>query len=531
VDLLPIGVFILIVLASGGIAVFADWLGRKLGKKRLTVFRLRPKTTAQLGTFMSGIIISGVTILVLAAVSSDVRQWIVEGRRALAQRDQLVKEIAGVQAELKSGEQKRDVQVAQIKGLEGDIKSKATQVSQQKSLLGKQRELLAKQQDNLVGLQARIDSLTPKVTRLEETLRLANDRIRRVNAERERVQAALTQRQTQLRLAQSRLQTVRTSLARIQKDLVAAKGLRDVAINEKNDIARQNLELLNENNKLLDTKKDLDLQVGNLQKARDEAQRQYALAQAAFLQAESDLATATTQLDDARTALKQARTEGELLMGITRATREQPMTYRMGEEVTRISVGAGLSVKAAESNLTNLLRSARMTASKRGAKPNETLGVPAAAIIEHPPKTPEQIERDIVRQIAGSQEPVVVVAYSSVNSFVGEPVSLEVSVFPNPLVYKRGQIVAESRIDGKKDEGVIFRQLSDFIGTKIRERAKQDRMIARTGSDSAYGEISSDTILKLVSDVRAASRQVRLVALADEDTRAGDELKLNFAIR
>ena len=53
----------MLALMGGVIGLLADVVGKKLGKKRLSIGGLRPKHTAQLGTFLLGFVISMVTQL------------------------------------------------------------------------------------------------------------------------------------------------------------------------------------------------------------------------------------------------------------------------------------------------------------------------------------------------------------------------------------------------------------------------------------------------------------------------------------
>ena len=65
-------VFILIII-SGLIAFIGDWVGLKIGKKRVTIFGLRPHHTAIVITVLSGILIAIITVTILAISSNDVR--------------------------------------------------------------------------------------------------------------------------------------------------------------------------------------------------------------------------------------------------------------------------------------------------------------------------------------------------------------------------------------------------------------------------------------------------------------------------
>ena len=68
-----IWVVVVLVLLSGVVAAVGDWLGRRLGKKRLRIGRLRPKHTAILTTAVAGMLITLTTILVLSLFSEQVR--------------------------------------------------------------------------------------------------------------------------------------------------------------------------------------------------------------------------------------------------------------------------------------------------------------------------------------------------------------------------------------------------------------------------------------------------------------------------
>lgn len=62
-----------IALLGGVVALLGDRVGMKVGKKRLSLFGLRPKYTSMIITVVTGILIAGTTLILLALVSSDVR--------------------------------------------------------------------------------------------------------------------------------------------------------------------------------------------------------------------------------------------------------------------------------------------------------------------------------------------------------------------------------------------------------------------------------------------------------------------------
>ena len=69
------GLFLIMVLVvtGGAIAFIGDRLGSRVGKKRLTIFGLRPKHTSILVTILTGISITTMTLAVMTTASDNVR--------------------------------------------------------------------------------------------------------------------------------------------------------------------------------------------------------------------------------------------------------------------------------------------------------------------------------------------------------------------------------------------------------------------------------------------------------------------------
>lgn len=64
-----IAMFFVLMLMGGLIAFLGDKIGSKVGKKRMTLFGLRPKYTSIIVTIISGVLISFLTVAVLAVVN------------------------------------------------------------------------------------------------------------------------------------------------------------------------------------------------------------------------------------------------------------------------------------------------------------------------------------------------------------------------------------------------------------------------------------------------------------------------------
>ena len=82
---MEIGILIFCVLAvmGGLIAFLGDKIGSKVGKKRISLFGMRPKHTSILVTVLTGIMIAAMTIGVLSALSENVRTALFGSKRML----------------------------------------------------------------------------------------------------------------------------------------------------------------------------------------------------------------------------------------------------------------------------------------------------------------------------------------------------------------------------------------------------------------------------------------------------------------
>jgi uncharacterized protein (DUF3084 family) len=63
----------LLILVSGGVAYVGNLVGRATGRRRLSVFGLRPRHTAQLITVLTGMLITIITVIATLLASSDAR--------------------------------------------------------------------------------------------------------------------------------------------------------------------------------------------------------------------------------------------------------------------------------------------------------------------------------------------------------------------------------------------------------------------------------------------------------------------------
>jgi len=156
-------VFILIVI-SGLIAFVGDWVGLKIGKKRVTIFGLRPRYTAVFITIISGILIAIITVTILAISSNDVRT-------ALFGMEELKEKLSYLSREV-------ELRNTQLSTTKEDLKEKTTQLQEMEEKYQKLSEDIKNKTSQLEelliireGLIEEKDKLTEEVEELNATIK------------------------------------------------------------------------------------------------------------------------------------------------------------------------------------------------------------------------------------------------------------------------------------------------------------------------------------------------------------------------
>ncbi|MGC9001761.1 MAG: DUF3084 domain-containing protein [Dictyoglomus sp.] len=191
------GVMLIIILlvASGLIAYAGDYVGRKAGKKKLTIFNLRPKYTSRIISVLTGILIMVFALIVLSVFSENVRI-------ALFGMEKLKKEISTLQLNIKSKEKEfseiikkyeavKEERGRAIKELESykiklnELEEDRAKILEELNKLSKEREILCKENEKLqrsiYEISQKISSLSKEREKLLEEKKELLDEIQFLN--------------------------------------------------------------------------------------------------------------------------------------------------------------------------------------------------------------------------------------------------------------------------------------------------------------------------------------------------------------
>lgn len=177
-------IFLVLIVMGGVIAFLGDRIGSKVGKKRMTLFGLRPKYTSVIVTIISGVLISFSTVAVMAVVNENVRVALFGLSRLQAQMNDLSQEIKVKNRELEKGKRQLEARNKEYE----DVTKKSEETSRELDRVESQRVYmeneLASVQDAYDEAQAGVEKSAREIQNLEKTKEELSSNISTLNEEK-----------------------------------------------------------------------------------------------------------------------------------------------------------------------------------------------------------------------------------------------------------------------------------------------------------------------------------------------------------
>ena len=175
-----------LVVTGGAIAFIGDRLGTKIGKKRLSIFGLRPRHTSNVITVITGFVITALTIGMMSAASENVRT-------ALFGMEELNANLASKQHELenlsdeliiaKSEYQQANDDLQKSKDEIDDLKKEQTELKEESDRLKSGNEKLELANAKLISDNEALSSKNDNLTANNDKLIKDNETLTKNNAE------------------------------------------------------------------------------------------------------------------------------------------------------------------------------------------------------------------------------------------------------------------------------------------------------------------------------------------------------------
>lgn len=230
-----------LILASGFIAYWGDILGRRMGKRRLTLFNLRPRYTAIVVTTITGMIISALVLGAAVSMNAEFRKGFFEYGKILNRSRHLARqnlELAHLGERLRAevAKQRKELEIAQQ-----DARTARAQRDKAQTVVARLRNEIAQRQKELLELSKRADAAQDELAQrkneirlVQQELRVADEALERANREVKDAESRLRDVKAQLDATQSQLEATRQMLKTY--DIGSDEALKFVLRLRTNDI-------------------------------------------------------------------------------------------------------------------------------------------------------------------------------------------------------------------------------------------------------------------------------------------------------
>lgn len=484
--------FLLVMVVVGGIiAVLADNLGRKLGKSRLRLGKLRPRHTAMLFTAVTGAVVTLTTIILVSVLSAEVREWIIRGREAVKESTVLATSLTTMEAEFEKSRKRLNTVLEEL-----DDQSKRIE---------NQRRQIELQKGRVTSAERQAGTAEAHAAEVTSNLREREKRLKEMTSKLTEASGKLTSVQAKMVKLNETYQKLSTNYK--QLDINYAKLTDDIKASHEQDriLRQQNMDLEKEN---LNLEKD----ISNLT---------------------AQINSGVTQLGDLSSRIRAQEENLSSLMRTASGYREgaigartRPIIFNMGQEIARRDIGLSLTYADAERHVRSTINLAAEEVYRRAS-----IGVGLREVMQRT-HTSNEIVGILARQLTDSQGPATIIVRTSTNVFGDEEgVPIEVEIRSNPVVFKRGETLGEVRIPDGQSVDEIIEAITGMLETQVRAKAADARMHGTENPSANIGRIDSAETIKVVNAIREAGRPVRVIAVAKTETRASGPLEIEFRVR
>ncbi|TAF02605.1 MAG: DUF3084 domain-containing protein [Nostocales cyanobacterium] len=460
-----------ILILGGVIATVGDRIGTKVGKARLSLFKLRPKNTAVLVTIFTGGVISASTLAILFAADEGLRKGVFE-------LEDIQKDLRNKREQLKTAETQKSQVENQL------IQSRKEQAQAQQDLQKINQSLQAanaKQRITQVQLNRTISQQAKTQAQLQGTQSRLGEVVIQYRQAISELESLYNQRQT-LQTAVEELKAERQRLyVEAKKAIEEAKTAID-----KRDQKIANLDKLIQNRNLEIKRREQVIATRESRLKELENQQKYLEQEVArlekYYQSYRDLRLG-----------KLALVRGQVLAaGVVRI--DQPAAAR--EVVIQILQEAN--------------RNANIQLSEPGTNPANT---------ELLRVTQERVEQ-LIKQIQNGREYVVRI-FSAGNYVRGEKqIEFFADAMPNQLVFSAGEILATSSADMKNMTSYQLRQRLDLLISASQFRARNAGIVETVQIDG--------TFIRFFAQLQQSEQPLEIKAIAAEDTYTAGPLRVKL---
>lgn len=180
----------MVVFLSGLIAFIGDRIGLKMGKKRVSLFGLRPRYSSIIITIITGILIAVISITILLGIYSELRHALFNINDVLSRLESLNQQLAERDQELTARNKELAAKDDQLTKLQNEIDSKEQVIEEKENELAAREKEIAKRDQEIAAVEAELKNLSANRKELQA-------RITELNSQRDDLEKQITDLKSQ----------------------------------------------------------------------------------------------------------------------------------------------------------------------------------------------------------------------------------------------------------------------------------------------------------------------------------------------
>lgn len=202
-----------LITISGLVAYLGDQIGMKIGKKRLSIFGIRPKYTSIIITIFTGIVIATISISLLLLVSEGVRLAVFDMEQLLDQLGNLSSKVSEMESEILT----TTAQLSDIKEEKGNLQSEKDELQSKLDL----------KKAEFHDLEAKLQGLLKTKMELEETKVLLDGKIVKLEEQKTELEKGKIELELQKHALEEEVDVLETDVATLKDQLNQSTELLD----------------------------------------------------------------------------------------------------------------------------------------------------------------------------------------------------------------------------------------------------------------------------------------------------------------
>ena len=566
--------FVGLTLATAVIAYWSDNLGKKLGKKRVSLWGLRPRTTATFLTIASSWLIMIFTLCVMLVIFPPLRQSLLrydevkanENKLSLSAKD-LTGKVGNLNGQLTALREQTQTLENQVADASGKLAKVQGQLTQSRAAATQARKARAQAQADATRARQSATAATARQKAAIEREKAASENL---DAVTNQLGATTAQRQAaeqQLKIAQTDLDNanalVKSANARVKAAGFRVKVATDKVAQAKKDLSAAEKDLSAVERNLGTVRTDLREAQQNVKTAKTNASNAGKQAYAAgkqLVKATDEVTKAENKVKEAQTKVAQLEAQSEDLNRANQVLLQANQNIADEADIllssnVRVPVGttlaarnfsAGTSFIEAKQNLNLLFERAKEIV--RGSSDTPAL-LSGAQLVLAPRRVPapnvepsdeqkfvlvagEELYNGLADAISHSQNPLSVRIVAERNHLAGEEkLFARFIAVPVRPVLPANFLLASARLDGQSGEAQLFSSLSKLVESG-REVATQKGVTPPLWRDAPnfYAPGSNEQLFQALRKVSALGAPTRVRIVTAEPIATDDQLRVKFEV-